>query len=243
VTDTPPGSEPYASVPYVPGRLGQEPPTSGIAVGPQADGGNAPGPAAAEMPRRRSKIPLLIGGLTVLVIGLAGAVAVLATRGSTGTPAAAAPTSWTPIFATTTPAAPYSPPPPKEISVPFGEVLTLTSNAGDEVHYTVAADRTYTKTKYGTKPKNGLLYGIKVTVEVVEGSVYAYAGDFALVAADGTVYEGSGVQVDGGLDGVDLNRKQKASGVVVFDVPPAAPKGARIELREGSTNQGFWEVP
>ncbi len=211
-----------------------------MTVEPQADNHTSLAPAAGP---RRSKTPLLVGGLAVLVVVLAGAVAVLATRGSTETPAAAAPTSWTPIFATTTAAAPYSPPPPREISVPFGETLTLTSNAGDEVHYTVTADKTYTKTKYGTKPKKGVLYGIKVTVEVIDGSVYAYAGDFALVSADGTVYEGSGFEVEGGLDGVELNRKQKAAGVVVFDCPATAPKGAKIELREGSNNQGFWEVP
>lgn len=184
--------------------------------------------------------------MAALIVALIATVAVLATRGSDETASpAAAPTSWQPIFATTTPAAaaPYSPPPPKEISVPFGETLTLTSGSGDEVHYTVTADRTYTKTKYGTKPKNGVLYGIKATIEVIEGSVYACACDFAFVAADGTVYEGSGVQVDGGLDAVDLNRKQKAVGVVVFDVPAAAVKGAKIELREGTNNQGFWEVP
>jgi len=221
-------------VPYVPGRLGQEVIDTTTPVEPQA----APSPPA------RNRTPLLVGGLVALVVLLAGAVAFLTTRGpgETASPAAA-PTSWVPIFATTTPAAAYSPPPPREVSVPFGEMLTLTSSSGDEVHYTVAADRTYTKTKYGTKPKNGILYGIKVTVEVVEGSVYAYAGDVALVSADGTVYEGTGVGVDGGLDGVELNRKQRAAGVVVFDIPPAAAKGARIELREGSTNQGFWEVP
>lgn len=124
----------------------------------------------------------------------------------------------------------------------FGETLTATGG-GDEVHFTVAADRTYTKTKYGTKPKNGVLYGIKVTVEVVDGSAYACACDFAFITVDGTVYEGSGFQVDGGLEAVELNRKQKAAGIVVFDVPAAATKGARIELREGSNNQGFWEVP
>lgn len=176
---------------------------------------------------------------------LAAAVAVLATRGPSDTPAAAAASaspSWKSVF-TDEPAAAYSPPPPKEVSVPFGEMLTLTNAGGDEIHYTVTVDRTYTKTKYGTKPKNGVFYGIKVTVEVIEGSTYVYAGDFALVAADGTVYEGSGYPVDGGLDGVDLNRKQKAVGIVVFDIPAAAAQGAKIELREGSANQGFWVVP
>lgn len=235
VTDTPPSPQ---FVPYVPGRLGQE-----ALAGDTPSDMQTENQAPVSGPPRRSKTPVLIGGLAALVVILAGTVAVLATRTSTGAPSASATPSpsWTSVF--TTPAAAYSPPPPREVSAAFGETLTLTSSGGDEVHYTVTADRTYTKTKYGTKPKNGVLFGIKVTIEVIEGGVYAYAGDFALVAADGTVYEGSGFQVDGGLDGVELNRKQRAAGVVVFDVPPTAPKGARIELREGSTNQGFWQVP
>jgi hypothetical protein len=237
VTDTPPSPQ---SVPYVPGRLGQEAIDGGAAGEPQTDSL----PPASSPPPRRSKTPLLVGGLAVLVVALAGTVVVLATRTSADAPnAAASPSpSWTSVFATTEPAAAYSPPPPKEVSAPFGQTLTL-SGRTDEVNFTVTADKTYAKTKYGTKPKNGLLYGIKVTVEVIEGSAYACACDFAFVAADGTVYEGTGVSVDGGLDGVELNRKQKAVGIVVFDIPPAAVKGARIELREGSNNQGFWEVP
>ena len=242
MTDTPPSPQP---VPYVPGRIGQEPLTDGVPVELTPLGQPAADLLPAPPPQQRSRTPLLIGGLVVLVVVLAGTVAVLATRtsGDTSNAAAAASPSWTSIFATTAPAATYSPPPPREISVPFGEVLTLTSNAGDEVNYTVMADRTYTKTKYGTKPEKGILYGIKVTIEVVDGSTYACACDFALIASDGTVYEGSGFQVNGGLEAVDLNRKQKAAGIVVFDIPAAALKGARIELREGSTNQGFWEVP
>lgn len=235
VNDTPP---PH-SVPYVPGRLGQE----ALADTPPADAQTESRPWAGTPPPRRSRTPFLIGGLAVLVVVLAGAVAVLATRATEAPNAAASPSpSWTSVFATTAPAAAYSPPPPREVSVPFGETLTL-SGATDEVLYTVVADKTYAKTKYGTKPERGVLYGIKVTVEVVSGNVYACACDYALVTADGTVYEGAGHTVNGGLEAVTLNRGQKASGTVVFDIPNGAHAGGRIELREGSNNQGFWTIP
>lgn len=142
--------------------------------------------------------------------------------------------------------APWSPPPPTDISVPFGETLVVTDTAGGEVRYVVTADKVYTQTKYGTKPEKGVLYGVKVSVEVVAGSSYVCACDFALITQDGTAYEGSGFQVKGGLDALDVNRGQKAAGIVVFDIPQGAQAGGRIELREGgrsSKNQGFWTIP
>jgi len=229
MTDTPP---PF--IPYVPG------PADIAASGPAVSAADAP-----QTPKSGHK--LLIGataGLGALVVLLGGTVAVMAGRGTdrAASPAAAS-VSPTPSYS---PVAPYSPPAPQDISVAFGETLVVTDSAGGEVRYVVTADKVYTKTKYGTKPEKGVLYGIKVSVEVVGGTTYVCACDFALIAKDGTAYEGSGYQVDGGLDALDLNRGQKASGVVVFDIPQAAQTGGRIELREGgrsSENQGFWTIP
>jgi hypothetical protein len=205
----------------------------------------APQPPVQARPPRRVLIGFTIG-LGVLVIALVGTVAAMAGRGggSSGAPANASVTS-TPA-PSYSPAAPWSPPPPTDISVPFGETLVVTDSGGGEVRYVVTADKVYAKTKYGTKPEKGVLFGVKVAVEVISGSTYVCPCDFALIAKDGTAYEGSGFQVDGGLDALDVNRGQKTAGVVVFDVPDGTQAGGRIELREGgrsSENQGFWTIP
>lgn len=229
MTDTPP---PF--IPYMPGPsdTASSSPTVLTAVAPQ--------------PPKRGR-GLLIGataGLGALVVLLGGAVAVMASR---DTDRAAGPTATAAVspLPSYSPAAPYSPPPPQDISVAFGETLVVTDSAGGEVRYVVTADKVYTKTKYGTKPEKGVLYGVKVSVEVIDGTTYVCACDFALIAKDGTAYEGSAFQVSGGLDALDVNRGQKATGIVVFDVPQGAQNGGRIELREGgrsSANQGFWTI-
>lgn len=199
---------------------------------------------APRRPRRVSPLVIAVAGLGLVVVIMAAViVAILAGDRNASPTSATASSASTAAPPTPGNTAPYSPPPAtKEVQVPFGETLTL-SGSSSEVHYTVNADKTYTKTKYGTKPEKGILYGVKVLVEVIEGSTYACACDFALIATDGTAYEGSGYQVSGGLDAVDLNRGQKAAGVVVFDIPQGAQASARIELREGSNNQGFWTAP
>jgi hypothetical protein len=230
MTDTPP---PF--MPYVPGPLDAAP------TGPSVLAPDVPQPP-------KDGRGLLIGvtaGLGALVVLLGGTIALMASRdtGRAASPSAPAAVSPTPSYS---PAAPYSPPPPKDISVAFGETLVVTDSAGGEVRYTVTADRVYTKTKYGTKPEKGVLYGVKVSVEVVNGTTYVCACDFALIAKDGTAYEGSAFQVSGGLDALNVNRGQKAAGIVVFDIPQGAQTGGRIELREGgrnSENQGFWTIP
>jgi hypothetical protein len=128
--------------------------------------------------------------------------------------------------------------------VPFGQTLVLSTSLGDEAEYTVSADKTYARTKYGTRPEKGALYGIKVEVRVRAGSVYACFCDFALIAADGTAYEGQ-TSVAGAMEGVELRAGQRAGGVVVFDVPQNAWVGGRIELREGDGHgdRGFWTIP
>lgn len=199
------------------------------------------------MKSRTRLIVAAAAGLIALVVALGVAVVVLATRQSAPVATAAESSAPSPTAANTlTATARYSPPPPKDISVPFGETLSVTDSLGGEIHYTVTADKSYAKTKYGTKPKNGVLYGVKVLVEVVAGTTYVCACDFALIAADGTAYEGQSFAIAGGLEALDVNRGQKASGVVVFDIPTDAHKGGRIELREGGRslgNQGFWLVP
>jgi hypothetical protein len=183
----------------------------------------------------------VFGGLGALCLG-AGVVMTLTadTPPRAGSGVAAAPTTAT-TTRTTPPAA------PKTVVVKLGETLVMTS-LGDEIHFTLAADKQYkTSLKYGMKPDNGTYYAVAATIEAKKGSAYACSCDFALVARDGTVYEpGSGFGWEPkGLAAVQLNAGQKASGLVIFDVPPAALAGAKIELREGlfsSGDDGYWQL-
>lgn len=126
----------------------------------------------------------------------------------------------------------------------LGEELVSTS-LGSEVHYTLNPGPKVTKTKFGTKAEKGQFYALNVTVKVVQGSAYVYGGDFALITTAGTPYEGSSSGlVDGGLEGVQANAGQTVTGLVVFDIPAGAEKGAKVELRElFASNQAFWQLP
>lgn len=133
------------------------------------------------------------------------------------------------------------------VTVNLGESLTLTSEfSGDTVIFTLAAGKPISRTKYGTKPEKGQFFALTATVQVTQGSAYAYGGDFALIAKDGTVYEaGMSHAVDGGLEGAEVRSGQKVSGLVVWDIPAGVQAGAKVELREGGAggDQGFWQLP
>jgi hypothetical protein len=160
----------------------------------------------------------------------------------TAAPGLGTPALWTPTEPTR--------PPPTTVVVKLGETLVLTKSglgAREEIYFTLSVDKQYTRTpKFNLKPEKGIYFAVGVLVEVKAGSAYACACDFALVAADGTVYEPTGgFGFDNTLDGVTLNAGQEATGLVVFDLPPAALAGARIELREGlfsNGDNGYWQL-
>lgn len=200
----------------------------------------------APPPKRGLPVGAIVGiaiGALVLLLCIGGAVAVAlnAEPRKPAEPIAAAPT--------TTTAAP-EPTTPKTVTVQLGETLIYTSSglgSNDEIHYTLAAGKPLTKTKYGSKPEKGIFFSVQATIQAVKGSAYACSCDFALVAKDGTAYEPSVTfGFDGALEAVQINAGQKAAGLVVWDLPAAAIAGARIELRAdlfADGNQGFWQLP
>jgi hypothetical protein len=189
----------------------------------------------------------LIAVGAVFVLGLAGAVAVSLDGGTTPTAATASPTGDTDGMGQ--PAAPTTPAPRGPLTVQLGETIIYTAEglgADDEVHYTLAVGKQISRTKYGTRPEKGQFFSLTLLVNVVKGSAYAYGGDFALIAKDGTVYEADmSHAVDGGLEGTEIRAGQKVSGLVVWDIPAGVQVGAKVELRAGGPggNQGFWQLP
>jgi hypothetical protein len=208
-------------------------------------------------PQRRglstgAQVLIALGIAAVVVVGAVAGVGILvvADQKSNATPTAAAaepergePAPWHP-----------SPEPtratPKTVVVKLGETIMVTRSGlsvEDEVHYTLAADKQYPKSpKFGLKPEKGIYYAVNATVLAVKGGTYVYSGDFALVASDGTVYESdSGFGFDRYLDGARLTHGQKTTGLVAFDVPPAALAGARIQLRPdifSDGDEGYWQI-
>lgn len=203
-------------------------------------------------PRRKlgtgAILAIVFGAVAILCIGIGAIGAVVgggekpaasstsADADGLGQPAAAP---------TTTTAAPRGP-----LTVQLGQTIVYTAEGlgtDDEVHYTLAAGKTITKTKYGTRPEKGQFFSLTAAVNVVKGSAYVYGGDFALVTKDGTVYEATmSHAVDGGLEGVEARTGQKVSGLIVWDIPAGAQVGAKVELRAdfgGGGNQGFWQLP
>lgn len=145
---------------------------------------------------------------------------------------------------TALPAEPTTKAPTGPVSVPLGQTL-VSESLGSEVHYTLTAGKPVTKTKFGSKAEKGQFFSVTATVKVVKGSAYVYGGDFALITTAGTPYEGSAsLLVEGGIEGVQANAGQTVTGLVVFDIPVGAEKGAKVELRElFASNQAFWQLP
>ena len=131
----------------------------------------------------------------------------------------------------------------------LGQTLIFTGAfGGTEIHYTLAADKTYTtSTRFDLKPEKGVFFAVAATIEAKKGSAFATPIDFALIAADGTVYEPSGsLGFANALETTQINEGQRKAGLVVFDVPQAALAKAKIELRAdffSSGDAGYWQLP
>ncbi|MEU8003399.1 DUF4352 domain-containing protein [Catellatospora sp. NPDC049111] len=149
-----------------------------------------------------------------------------------GTPAASAPT-----------ASAESAPTAK-----LGQSIETSGGLGDNrVAYTVSKLTRHTVAPDSAlvRPKKGVFVAITVEVKVSAGKTYACFCDFALVAADGTLFEPVlPFGFDTGMQSVTLNTGEKAGGVVVFDVPKDAADGLRVQLRPDITNdvRGYWTV-
>lgn len=207
-------------------------------------------------PPRRGVSPAVIvaivAGAGLLVLCLCGTVGYVYVEGQrVGTSASRAPAVAAPPTTRADPPAAPTPDKPEVMTVPLGQEIVMTSRglgSKDTTKWTVSADKTYSRSpKFSVKPERGIFLGVRLSVEVTEGSNYIYAGDIALIAADGTAFETKGgFGFDGAFEGIELQAGQKSSGLVIFDVPQAALTGARIQLRDGGYNpdsdQVYWQL-
>jgi methionine-rich copper-binding protein CopC len=85
--------------------------------------------------------------------------------------------------------------------------------------------------EFGSKPEHGVFLVLDVTVVCKQGSYDANPFDFKFVAQDGTVSEGAiTASFDPALHATGLSTGQKVAGKIVFDIPPAALTGGRIQV-------------
>ena len=130
----------------------------------------------------------------------------------------------------------------------LGQTITLTGGLGDnEVSVTASKVTTYPKAPDATwiVPERGVYVAVAIEVRVVKGKTYACHCDFALVAADGSLFEPVwGVGFAQAFRSVTLNTGERTTGLVVFDVPASATAGARVQLRPDWANdvRGSWTV-
>jgi hypothetical protein len=129
----------------------------------------------------------------------------------------------------------------------IGDTITLSGGLGDnQVSVTAKAAKKSAAAPDTTwiKPKKGAFLAVTVEVAVLKGKTYACYCDFAVVAADGSLYEPVWpAGFDQAMQSVTLNAGEKAGGVVVFDLPGAAADGARVQLRPDWANdvRGTWQ--
>lgn len=119
------------------------------------------------------------------------------------------------------------------VTAAVGQTVTLTNtflNDTTTVEVTLANPQQVTDADF-IGPKNGMYYVVNVTIVCTSGTYTANPGAFKFVAADGTVYDWTITgRFDPTLSFTELNAGQRTSGNIVFDVPPAAIEGGKIQM-------------
>jgi hypothetical protein len=208
------------------------------------------GPPAVQLqqpqpPRKSGKgLALLIGGLGLaigLVIGCVGGFVIGSAGDATDEPQAAAVTT----APGQQPAKDAGPP-----TLAAGAAANVKTTSGDQLTVTIGEPKAPVPSgNMFSKPERGHFFSVKVTVEFKSGSstYSATPTDFKLVTADGTLYQAEILSlVDDALQFVDLNAGQKATGLVVFDVPSAVKPGTGAKIQFDGSWSGkaaaFWTV-
>jgi hypothetical protein len=120
-------------------------------------------------------------------------------------------------------------------------ILTTTTAAT----ITVSNPRVVKSDNQFIKPDKGQHYAVDVSIQVTEGKMMLTQGSFKLVAADGTVFDTTGIPVaKPDLGYSELAAGQKTSGAVTFDMAKGAEKGAKIALKDllAEGDAGYWTI-
>ena len=130
------------------------------------------------------------------------------------------------------------------VSVRLGDTIVFRARSSS-ANFTLSAGAPIAEAPGGPRPTNGSFFALPVAVQVVAGSVFVIEDDFVLVTAAGRAFEPDMTfAFDDGLRGTRAASGQKVTGLVVWDLPPGAETGAKVELRLGDDGlQGHWQLP
>jgi hypothetical protein len=142
-------------------------------------------------------------------------------------------------------------------TVAMGQSVDVVLDTGfeqDEIHATVTLASPTTAEvepgEFGLEPTNGLFLVVDANVAVLPDSQGAYnIGGFAFhfVGGDGSVYEiGIATEFGPRLGYLDLSAGEKASGKLIFDIPPDKLAGGKVQLDDTYEDYGeplaFWTL-
>jgi hypothetical protein len=130
------------------------------------------------------------------------------------------------------------------VSVRLGDTIVYRARKSS-ANFTLSAGAPIAEAPGGPRPTNGSFFALPVTVEVVSGSVFVIEDDFVLVTPSGRSFEPDMTfAFQDGLHGTRAASGQKVTGLVVWDLPPGAEIGAKVELHLGDDGlQGHWQLP
>lgn len=113
----------------------------------------------------------------------------------------------------------------------IGQTITVTSDAAG-IDYTITKTKQEAGGEFNRAQRGVYLLGY-LEVKVTKGNAFVCGCETSFIAADGTVYEYTVSLVAGykELTGADVAAGQKVAGWVSFDVPKAALKGGKIQLK------------
>lgn len=120
----------------------------------------------------------------------------------------------------------------QQLTKKVGETLTV-SNDSTAVNYTLAKVEQKASDSLGLKPNRGVYLLVQLNVQVTKGDAFVCSCELSFVAKDGTVSEETFASFDGRptFQSADVAAGQKTSGWIIFDVPKAAVKGGKIQLK------------
>jgi hypothetical protein len=124
----------------------------------------------------------------------------------------------------------------------IGETLSLTGTA--DVDYTLVRTEQKTVDQWGDRADRGVYLLVYFTVKVKSGSEFVYDGKFSYVTAAGKVYDPAFASFRGHdeFSGADVAAGQSTDGWVIFDVPKASLRGAKVQLQANEFEDlyGYW---
>jgi hypothetical protein len=233
-----PNNDDTRAIPYI------QTPDSYVIPGPPPDG-----PYVHQTPQEPTKkgktgiiVAIVLIIAAIIVAGCIGLFSVIANSGKEGVKDglnAGTEQTVTPSTSATSEA-------PKSDTVKIGKSL-VDKRDGFQATYVLSKPEQKTTDEFGLKPKRGVFLLVYMQASVQEGSDYICSCNLQFVGPDGTVYEEE-FNSFAGKDSItanDVGKGQKIAGWTSFDVPKAALKGGKIQLKPNmfdGDRVGYWAL-